>query len=45
VRVEDLLFEGVLQPVGGELVPDVSRPGLGIGLKRSEAVRYQVYGD
>ncbi|HEV2093917.1 MAG TPA: enolase C-terminal domain-like protein, partial [Rubrobacter sp.] len=41
VRVEDLLFDGVLEPgEGGHLRPDPSRPGLGLELKRSEAARY-----
>ncbi len=42
VRVEELLFDGVLRPVGGRLAPDRARPGLGITLKRSEAARYAV---
>jgi L-alanine-DL-glutamate epimerase-like enolase superfamily enzyme len=41
VRVENMLFDGVLQPEeGGLLRPDPSRPGLGLELKRSEAERY-----
>jgi hypothetical protein len=41
VRVENMLFYGVLQPEGGgHLRPDPSRPGLGLELKRSEAARY-----
>ncbi len=41
VRVENMLFEGVLQPEeGGYLRPDPSRPGLGLELKRSEAEQY-----
>ena len=40
VRVEGMLFDGVLRPQGGFLRPDPSRPGLGIELKRSEAGRY-----
>ena len=40
VRVENLLFDGVLRPYDGCLHPDPSRPGLGIELKRSEAGRY-----
>jgi L-alanine-DL-glutamate epimerase-like enolase superfamily enzyme len=30
VRVERLLFDGVLDPEGGRLVPDRTRPGLGL---------------
>ncbi|MDQ3862334.1 MAG: mandelate racemase, partial [Actinomycetota bacterium] len=41
VRVENMLFDGVLQPEeGGRLRPDPSRSGLGLELKRSEAERY-----
>jgi L-alanine-DL-glutamate epimerase-like enolase superfamily enzyme len=42
VRVEWLLFEGVPEPVGGALRPDLSRPGLGLTLKREDARRYAV---
>jgi L-alanine-DL-glutamate epimerase-like enolase superfamily enzyme len=40
VRVEALLFEGVLEPVGGALRPDRSRPGHGLELRRPDAERY-----
>jgi L-alanine-DL-glutamate epimerase-like enolase superfamily enzyme len=40
VRLEDMLFDGVLNPEGGYLRPDESSPGLGLELKRSEAERY-----
>ncbi len=36
-RIERLLFEGVLEPDGGRLVPDLSRPGLGLELRRADA--------
>ncbi len=42
VRVESMLFDGVLRPEGGRLHPDPSRPGLGLELKRSEAEQYAV---
>jgi L-alanine-DL-glutamate epimerase-like enolase superfamily enzyme len=41
VRVEGLLFDGVPEPQGGELKPDLSRPGLGLELRRSDAERYR----
>jgi L-alanine-DL-glutamate epimerase-like enolase superfamily enzyme len=44
VRVESLLFDGVLQPVCGALRPDPSRPGMGLELKRKDAARYRVAG-
>ena len=39
-RFERMLFDGTLEPEGGMLTPDLSRPGLGIELKRAEAERY-----
>jgi L-alanine-DL-glutamate epimerase-like enolase superfamily enzyme len=40
VRIEHLLFDGVVDPRGGALHPDLSRPGNGLELRRSEAERY-----
>jgi L-alanine-DL-glutamate epimerase-like enolase superfamily enzyme len=40
VRIERMLFEGTLDPSGGTLRPDRSRPGLGIELKRADAERW-----
>jgi L-alanine-DL-glutamate epimerase-like enolase superfamily enzyme len=40
VRVERMLFDGVLEPERGTLPPDRSRPGHGLELKRAEAERY-----
>jgi L-alanine-DL-glutamate epimerase-like enolase superfamily enzyme len=42
VRIEHMLFDGVLTPINGALRPDRSRPGMGIELKRSEAEKYAV---
>jgi L-alanine-DL-glutamate epimerase-like enolase superfamily enzyme len=42
VRIESLLFDGVLEPVNGTLRPDRSRPGHGLELRRAEAQRYAV---
>lgn len=39
-RVEQVLFEGAPEPSGGALAPDLSRPGLGLELRRAEAERY-----
>ncbi len=39
-RVENLLFDGVVEPDGGVLRPDLSRPGNGLELKRADAERY-----
>lgn len=40
VRIERMLFDGVLVPHGGVLEPDRSRPGLGITLERRAIERY-----
>lgn len=41
-RIEHMLFDGVLTPVEGALKPDLSRPGMGLELKRADAARYAV---
>jgi L-alanine-DL-glutamate epimerase-like enolase superfamily enzyme len=40
VRIEHMLFEGALEPVNGELIPDLSRPGLGLEFKHKDATHY-----
>jgi L-alanine-DL-glutamate epimerase-like enolase superfamily enzyme len=40
VRIEHMLFDGVVEPVDGALGPDLERPGIGLELKRSDAERY-----
>jgi L-alanine-DL-glutamate epimerase-like enolase superfamily enzyme len=40
VRIESMLFDGIIEPVDGILYPDPSRPGLGIEFKHSDAERY-----
>jgi L-alanine-DL-glutamate epimerase-like enolase superfamily enzyme len=42
VRLESMLFDGVLTPEGGRLRPDPSRPGLGIELKCTSNEPYRV---
>ena len=42
VRIERLLFDGALEPIGGCLHPDRSRPGLGLELKQADAAPYRV---
>ena len=39
-RIERMLFDGAPQPRDGCLVPDRSRPGLGLEFKRADAARY-----
>lgn len=41
-RIEHLLFDGALTPVGGALRPDLSRPGLGLEFKQKDAACYAV---
>ncbi len=43
VRIEEMLFEGVLQPIAGALRPDPARPGLGLELRESEVQPFRVY--
>ncbi|HET7339213.1 MAG TPA: enolase C-terminal domain-like protein [Candidatus Dormibacteraeota bacterium] len=40
-RIEDMLFEGLPNRVGGDLAPHADRPGLGLELKRRDAERYR----
>jgi L-alanine-DL-glutamate epimerase-like enolase superfamily enzyme len=42
VRIEHMLFDGVLEPEDGCLRPDPTRPGLGVELKRSDAERWRI---
>lgn len=42
VRIEKMFFDGVLVPVAGALHPDLSRPGLGLEFKHSDAARYAI---
>jgi L-alanine-DL-glutamate epimerase-like enolase superfamily enzyme len=42
VRIERMLFDGTLDPDGGALQPDRSRPGHGLELKRTDSDRYAV---
>lgn len=42
VRIEQMILDGALKAENGALVPDLSRPGAGIELKRNDAERYAV---
>jgi len=42
VRIEGMLLDGALDPRGGVLRPDPSRPGLGLELKRADAGNFRV---
>jgi L-alanine-DL-glutamate epimerase-like enolase superfamily enzyme len=41
VRIESMLFDGVLEPAAGLLRPDPGRPGLGLELRSQDAERYR----
>lgn len=40
VRIEQMFFDGAVQPCQGELSPDLTRPGIGLELKRKDAERF-----
>ncbi|HET7371032.1 MAG TPA: enolase C-terminal domain-like protein [Gammaproteobacteria bacterium] len=42
VRIERMLFDGTQEPDGGVMKPDLSRPGLGLELKRSDVEKYLI---
>lgn len=42
-RIESMLFDGARKPVKGDLSPDLSRPGLGIELKRADAGKFKIF--
>jgi L-alanine-DL-glutamate epimerase-like enolase superfamily enzyme len=42
VRIEQMLFDGVRKPVDGVLTADLSRPGIGIELKKEDAECYRI---
>jgi L-alanine-DL-glutamate epimerase-like enolase superfamily enzyme len=41
-RIERIFFDGFLEPRGGRMFPDWSRPGLGLELKRKDAEKFLV---
>ncbi len=41
-RLESMLFDGAVRPVGSALHPDLSRPGIGITLKTADAARFRI---
>jgi len=43
VRIEGMLFDGTLDPAGGRLTPDRSRPGLGLELRRADAAPHELH--
>ena len=43
VRIERMLLDGAVLPEAGALCPDLTRPGLGLELKESDAQRFQTF--
>ncbi len=41
-RIEHMLFDGAPRPIGGQLRPDLSRPGFGLEFKKRDAERFAV---
>lgn len=41
-RIENMLFDGVMQSKNGSIYPDLSRPGFGIEFKYSDAEKYKL---
>ena len=42
VRIEGMLFDGVIEPVEGALRPDLNRPGNGLELKQAAAQEFEI---
>jgi L-alanine-DL-glutamate epimerase-like enolase superfamily enzyme len=42
-RIESMLFDGFIAPRDGRLMPDRSRPGMGLIFKRTDAERFLVW--
>jgi len=40
-RIERMFFDGVLDPAGGAMSPDLDRPGHGLALRHGDAERYR----
>ena len=41
-RIENILFEGVMQPKKGCIYPDITRSGIGLEFKYSDAKKYKI---
>jgi L-alanine-DL-glutamate epimerase-like enolase superfamily enzyme len=42
VRIEKIFFDGIPDPVDGQLYPDLSRSGIGFELKRTDTKKYLI---
>ncbi|CUH40805.1 L-rhamnonate dehydratase [Jannaschia seosinensis] len=43
VRLEKMFFDGAPEPRAGLVAPDLSRPGLGLDLRRADAERWRIW--
>ncbi len=43
VRIEEMVFDGVVKPAGGKLLPDPSQPGLGLSLRAADIEKYKAF--
>ncbi len=41
-RIENMLFDGVLQSCNGYIHPDLSQPGMGLEFKHKDAAKYKI---
>src|SRR5665213_512691 len=41
-RIERMFFDGFCEPVGGNMSPDLTRPGMGLELKEKDAAAYRI---
>jgi L-alanine-DL-glutamate epimerase-like enolase superfamily enzyme len=41
-RIERIFFEGFCEPVQGHMSPDLSRPGMGLELKKQDAAKFRI---
>jgi hypothetical protein len=41
-RIERMFFDGFREPVSGNMSPDLSRPGMGLELKKEDAAAFLV---
>lgn len=44
VRIENELFDGIPDPKNGSLLPDLTRPGLGLDFRYADAEKYRIRG-
>lgn len=42
VRIEQMLFDGIIDPIEGAIRPDLSTPGIGLEFKHADAEKFRV---